>query len=166
MHAWWHGLPASQRYDDGNWHPGYAWAIRREAYVALGGLMDFCILGSADRHMALALIGKAALSLHRGCSLAYQKRVLAWEARAERIVRRNVNYVPGLLTHWWHGKKRDRGYVERWQVLAKHDFDPDLDLRRDWSQHGLLELTDRSPALRDDLRRYLRSRNEDSIDVF
>ena len=82
--------------------------------MALGGLMDFCILGSADRHMALALIGKAALSLHRGCSLAYQKRVLAWEARAERIVRRNVNYVPGLLTHWWHGKKRDRGYVERW----------------------------------------------------
>ena len=41
----------------------------------------------------------------------------------------------------------------------------DLDLVRDWSQHGLLELTPRSEGLRDDIRRYLRARNEDSIDV-
>jgi glycosyltransferase involved in cell wall biosynthesis len=165
MHAYWEGLPASKRYDDGNWHPGYAWAIRREAYVALGGLMDFCVLGSADRHMAMALVGKAELSLHRSLSPAYRKRILAWQDRAERHLRRNVNYVPGLLTHWWHGKKRDRRYVERRQILRQWQFDPDLDLRRDWSQHGLLELTDRCLGLRDDIRRYLRARNEDSIDV-
>jgi hypothetical protein len=165
MHAWWHGLPASKHYDDGNWHPGYAWAIRRDAYVALGGLMDFCVLGSADRHMAMSLIGKGGLSVHRRVSPAYKRRVLAWQERAERSVRRNVNYVPGLLTHWWHGKKKDRRYVERWQILADHDFDPDLDLRRDWAQHGLLELGDAKTGLRDDIRRYLRARNEDSVDV-
>jgi hypothetical protein len=165
MHAWWHGLPASRHYDDGNWHPGYAWAVRRDAYVALGGLMDFCVLGSADRHMAMSLIGKGGLSVHRKVSPAYRRRVLAWQERAERSVRRNVNYVPGLLTHWWHGKKKDRRYVERWQILADHDFDPDLDLRRDWAQHGLLELGDAKVGLRDDIRRYLRARNEDSVDV-
>jgi len=165
MHAWWHGLPASKAYDDGNWHPGYAWAIRREAYVALGGLMDFCVLGSADRHMAMALVGKAVLSVNRQVSQAYKKKVLAWQERARIHVRRNVNYVPGLITHHWHGKKRDRRYVERWGILAKWGFDPDLDLARDWAQHGLLELTDRSDGLRDDIRRYLRARNEDSIDV-
>ncbi len=165
MHAWWHGLPASRHYDDGNWHPGYAWAVRRDAYVALGGLMDFCVLGSADRHMAMSLIGKGGLSVHRKVSPAYKRRVLAWQERAERSVRRNVNYVPGLLTHWWHGKKKDRRYVERWQILADHDFDPDLDLRRDWAQHGLLELGDAKTGLRDDIRRYLRARNEDSVDV-
>jgi hypothetical protein len=41
----------------GTWHPGYAWAIRRETYDKLGGLMDFPILGSADHHMSLAFIG-------------------------------------------------------------------------------------------------------------
>ena len=165
MHAWWHGLPASRHYDDGNWHPGYAWAVRRDAYVALGGLMDFCVLGSADRHMAMGLVGKGGLSVHRKVGEAYRKRVLAWQERAEAHVRRNVNYVPGLITHWWHGKKRDRRYVERWQILAEHGFDPDLDLRRDWSQHGLLELGTRSPGLRDGIRKYLRARNEDSLDV-
>lgn len=165
MYAYWEGLPSSKHYDDGNWHPGYAWAIRRDAFKALGGLMDFCILGSADRHMAMALIGKAELSLNRCLSPAYRKRVLAWQERAERHLNRNVHYVPGLLTHWWHGKKRDRRYVERWQVLRRWQFDPDLDLCRDWAQHGLIELTDRSTGLRDDVRRYLRARNEDSVDI-
>ena len=165
MYAWWNGLPASKHYDDGNWHPGYAWAIRREAYVASGGLMDFCVLGSADRHMAMSLVGKAGLSVSRKVSPAYKRRVLAWQDRAERYIQRNVNFVPGLLTHWWHGKKKDRRYIERWSILSRHDFDPDLDLKRDWSQHGLLELTARCPALRDDIRRYLRARNEDSVDV-
>ncbi len=99
MHTYWEGLPASKRYDDGNWHPGYAWAMRRDAYTALGGLMDFCVLGSADRHMAMALVGKAELSLNRCLSPAYRRRVLAWQERAERHLRRNVHYVPGLLTH-------------------------------------------------------------------
>ena len=165
MNAWWNGLPASKHYDDGNWHPGYAWAIRRDAYAALGGLMDFCVLGSADRHMAMSLVGKAGLSVSRKVSPAYKRRVLAWQDRAERCIQRNVNFVPGLLTHWWHGKKKDRRYIERWSILSRHDFDPDLDLQRDWSQHGLLALTARCPALRDDIRRYLRARNEDSVDV-
>lgn len=165
MYAYWEGLPSSKGYDDGNWHPGYAWAIRRDSFRALGGLMDFCILGSADRHMAMALVGKAELSINRALTPAYKKRVLAWQERAERHLRRNVHYVPGLLTHWWHGKKRDRRYVERWQILKRWQFDPDLDLCRDWSQSGLIELTDRSVGLRDDIRRYLRARNEDSIDI-
>ena len=41
----------------GTWHPGYAWAIRRETYDQIGGLIDFPILGSADHHMSLAFIG-------------------------------------------------------------------------------------------------------------
>ena len=41
------------------WHPGFAWAARRTAFVRVHGVIDRT-LGSADRHMAMALIGRAA----------------------------------------------------------------------------------------------------------
>ena len=169
MYAWWHKLPASKRYDDGNWHPGYAWAMRREAFDALGGLIDFAILGSADRHMAMGLLGKAELSMPGDIHPAYRDLVLGWQGLAEVHVRRNVNYVPGLITHWWHGKKKDRGYQDRWQVLTRWRYDPATDIRRDWMKGGLVRWahhqSPRLQHLRDDVRRYLRSRNEDSVDV-
>ncbi|MBV9758442.1 MAG: hypothetical protein JO047_15450, partial [Alphaproteobacteria bacterium] len=40
-------------------HPGYAWAARRQTLDWLGGLIETAILGAADHHMALALIGRA-----------------------------------------------------------------------------------------------------------
>jgi hypothetical protein len=36
---------------------GGAWAFRRPAFDAVGGLLDTCILGSADWHMAFGLAG-------------------------------------------------------------------------------------------------------------
>ncbi|MCS7026800.1 MAG: hypothetical protein NZV14_18525 [Bryobacteraceae bacterium] len=145
-----------------NWHPGYAWAARREFIDAVGGLIDWAILGSADTHMACALIGQAEMSMHPNLSPRYRKKVQIWQERAERHVRRNLGYVHGLLLHYWHGRKRDRGYNDRWKILVEHGFDPDLDLKRD--HQGLWQLTERSHRLRDDIRAYFRSRNEDSID--
>ena len=42
----------SDRY--GFWHPGYAWGCTRKAWLQMGGLIDWAILGSGDRHMSLA----------------------------------------------------------------------------------------------------------------
>ena len=112
---------------------------------------------------------RASASVSGACSEQYRKRVLAWQERAEAAVQRNVNYVPGLITHWWHGKKKDRGYADRWKVLTRWHYDPATDVRRDWMGGGLLRWSHHhSPRLRhlrDDVRRYLRSRNEDSVDV-
>lgn len=54
-------------------HPGFAWAARRESLNKLGGLIDFGILGSGDRHMACAFIGKVMDSVHHGVHPNYQK---------------------------------------------------------------------------------------------
>lgn len=146
-----------------NWHPGYAWAARRDAIDALGGLVDWGILGSADTHMACALIGKVPISMHPKITGRYRQKLIHWQERAESHIKRNIGYVDGLLIHHWHGRKRDRGYSDRWKILVDHKFDPDLDLKRD--AQGLFQLTDRSHAFRDDIRSYFRARNEDSIDL-
>lgn len=146
-----------------HWHPGYAWAARREAIDSLGGLIDFAILGAADHHMACALIGKVTeYAMPKKISPAYKKHLLIWQERAETHIRRDVGYMPGTIFHHWHGKKSDRKYVQRWDIIIKHKFDPEYDLKRDWQ--GVLTLTDKGMRMRNDIREYFRQRNEDSID--
>jgi hypothetical protein len=144
------------------WHPGFAWACRREAFDHLGGLIDFAILGAADHHMALSLIGKGQDSFPPGANKNYIKMVLDWQDRASHLIKHDIGFVPGSLMHHWHGKKKDRKYWDRWQILTKNDFDPMVDIHKD--SQGLYQLTTKKPLLRDQLRAYFRQRNEDSID--
>jgi hypothetical protein len=144
------------------WHPGYAWAARREAIDGMGGLIDWAILGAADHHMATALIGNVLKSCHGGMSQGYRDSLLRWQGEADKHVRRNIGYMDGVVLHYWHGRKKDRNYVGRWDVLVKNGYDPRYDIKRDWQ--GVWQLTDRSIPLRDGIRNYFRQRNEDSID--
>jgi hypothetical protein len=149
-----------------NWHPGFAWAARREALDAVGGLIDFGILGAGDRHMACALVCRLEDSVAPGLHPEYIDRLAEWQFRAERNVRLNVGCMSGLLLHYWHGKKKDRRYMDRWQILVKHQYRPSTDIKP--NSQGLYQLCDhgdiRSAQLRDDIRRYFSQRNEDSID--
>jgi hypothetical protein len=154
-------------------HPGYGWAARRDALnklgtsVSGGPILDFGILGSSDRHMACALVGRVMESVHGDCHPNYHKWLRLWQQRSESTIRRNVGYVPGTIRHMWHGKKSARGYGSRWRILVKNQFDPEQDIKRDVS--GLWQLISETPrqlGLRDDIRKYFRGRNEDSVDVF
>lgn len=143
-------------------HPGYAWACTRDFYEGVEGLMDFPILGSADSHMAWAMIGRVDASVHRDMSPGYKAATRAWQTRAYRITNGHLGYVPGHITHRWHGAKRNRFYKDRWQLLTDAKFDPAHDVRRD--RQGLWAFAGNKPKLVEACRRYFRSRNEDSID--
>ena len=145
------------------WHPGYAWAMRRGMYDALGGLMDFPILGSADHHMALAFIEKVSLSLNHRLHPNYKTLVTIFEERCKMHLKQNIGYVPGTILHCFHGNKADRRYQSRWAILVDNQFDPLRDIKKD--SMGLWQLEDNKPALRDALRLYFRVRNEDAVDL-
>lgn len=147
----------------GQGHPGFAWAARRDALNKLGNLIDWGVLGSADRHMACALIGRVMDSCHGDMHPSYKKWLKIWQDRAERHIRRNAGFVTGTIRHDWHGRKADRGYASRWRVLVKHQFNPDTDIKRDVG--GVWQLVSETPRqinLRDDMRRYFRARREDA----
>lgn len=149
-------------YGKARWHPGYAWAARREAIDALGGLIDKAILGSADHHMAFALIGKVFEYAPDHMSPGYHRMLETWQDRATRHIQQDIGFMPGTAIHHWHGRKADRNYVERWDVLLKHNYDPDYDLKRDWQ--GLNSFTAQGERMRNDIRRYFRNRLEDATD--
>ena len=148
----------------GPWvHPGYAWAARKSALNEIGGLIDFAILGSGDWHLATCLLEEAERSIYSGYSDGYKRRVLEVEWKCKKYIRRNVGYMPGLVTHLYHGSKENRNYGNRWKFLALAQYDPGLDLKRD--HQGLYQLEDRgderSISLREGIRAYNRMRNED-----
>jgi hypothetical protein len=141
-------------------HPGYAWAATRTAIEHLGGLIDHAVCGAADHHMALALVGKAAVSLPGHIHANYAKPVLGWQERAARHICGNVGYIPGTIEHGWHGSKDARRYIDRWSILTRHSFDPDRDIKRNAA--GVIELAGNKPELKRDLWRYFQQRNEDA----
>lgn len=145
------------------WHPGFAWAARRETLTTLGGLIDIGILGAGDNHMAKGLIGDARFSYHPKINANYKAIVDQWGSHAVAKLNRDVGYVDGLLLHHWHGPKKARQYWDRWKILVNNDFDPLTDISRDLS--GLYQLTGKKYKLRDEIRGYMSQRNEDSIDV-
>ncbi len=165
---------ARGRFNGALWHPGFAWAMRREAWDGLGGIYDTAIVGSADSYMAWALIGRVQELFARQSidqfHPAYQKQILDWQERATFAVQRNLGCVSGLLLHKFHGSKKKRNYIGRNDVLIRSQFDPTRDIMEDWQ--GLWQLTPptgddrlRRIQLRDDLRAYARSRDEDSTEV-
>jgi hypothetical protein len=156
---WRDGAPVTPGYGSFA-HPGYAWAATRQALEHLGGLIETAALGAADHHMALALAGRVELSLPDGMTEGYCRPLLRWQARAQRHIAGNIGCIAGTIEHAWHGAKRRRRYIERWNVLARAGFDPDEDLKRNlW---GVLELAGNKPDLRHGMDAYFHARAEDA----
>jgi hypothetical protein len=141
---------------------GGAWAYRRSALDKLGGLLDTCILGSGDWHMAFALALRD--DVHPEMKFEkipqYVKAIRDWGERA-KLIRGNIGFVDTNATHFWHGPLKNRGYDTRWRILTENDFDPYRDLSRDWQ--GLINLTKDKPLMRDQIRAYFRKRSEDAL---
>lgn len=144
---------------------GGAWAFRRSAFETVGGLLDVCILGHADWFMTFGLVGEEAPDMHiDGYSDDYRNQILAWQRNAARL-KKNIGYIDCFAIHHFHGSKTRRGYATRDTILVKHKFSPTTDLKRDWQGIYQLNASDK-PGLRDAIRAYFMSRNEDDPNLY
>lgn len=138
------------------WHPGFAWAMTKSAYMQMGGLVDFAILGSGDRHMALAWIGKVTSS-HPGCvSKNYAAELLEFQKRCAGL---RLGYIRGTILHHYHGKLENRQYQKRWSILTNGVYMPRLDIQK--NENGLIELTKRGERFAAAISNYFVERKED-----
>jgi hypothetical protein len=118
---------------------GGAWSWRRDAFDTVGGMLDTCVLGSADWHMAFGLV----------------------QATNRIEGRPPMGCIDNFATHAFHGSKSLRAYGERWALLQKWNFNPATDIARDYQ--GLWRWTGNKPGLRDDVARYFIERSEDGL---
>lgn len=145
-------------------HPGFAWAAKRSALDAVGGLLDWAILGGGDMYMAYALVGALdKRQMPKTLGESGKRWLQQWQDRAEKFIKRNVGYVSGGICHYWHGAKVNRAYKDRGQILIEAKFDPEKDLWR--STQGIWQLNPDNQALRDGARAYFSQRNEDDLYV-
>ena len=141
-------------------HPGFAWACSRKAYEAMGGLIDWAILGSGDRHMALALIGDAEGSAPGGIHSDYKERLKAFGQRCKASNLR-LGVINGTILHHWHGRLADRKYRERWNILVTNEYNPSQDVCRS-HRCGLLQFTETGKRLVPEFYDYFQGRKEDT----
>jgi len=143
----------------GHWHCGFAWACTRAAYEAMGGLIDFAILGSGDRHMSLAWIGRVDDGHPSQIHNDYKERLRAYQKKCARAGL-TIGYVNGSILHHWHGSLADRQYQTRWEILVKQGYSPIKDITFD-KNYGTIGLTVEGQRMVNLIRNYFQSRNED-----
>lgn len=158
----WHGK-GHNGYDYG--HTGMAWCCTRYFYENVRNLIDFCIIGAGDHHMAWACLGKVKETIHQGMCEDYYQECFAWQRRAVRACSGLVGYVPGRIEHFHHGPKSSRRYWGRWDILIQNDYNPRTDIAYD-SQGVVVLCGANKNALERDIMTYNRGRNEDSIEQY
>jgi len=139
------------------WHPGYAWAITRRAYEKIECLYDKGILGSGDNIMAYSLINKCEHYTRDKYHDDYNKSMLLFQEKAKNL---RLGYVPGIIRHYFHGKKKNRYYHERTEILIRHQYSPYVDINYDIN--GIIIPKDNfSQEFKDDIMKYFKERKED-----
>ena len=141
----------------GFWHPGYAWACTRHAFTKMGGLPDWAILGSGDRHLAMSLAGLGQTSCPGTIHENYKMMLRLYERGLKNF---KVSWVDGTIIHFWHGSFADRRYKERWDILIKNAFDPFEDIG--YTDEGIIQLTEKGRRFEKFLDDYFTGRREDS----
>lgn len=144
-------------------HTGYAWAAQRD-FLETCRLYDACITGGCDHLMAHVFAGSlssACISGIIGEHNARARHFTKWAEHADSICKGRLGFVPGMISHLWHGTLANRRYQERHQEFRQFDFDPERDLRTD--SNGLWAWSDSSNHLRAWSLSYFKSRNEDDM---
>ena len=153
---------------------GFGWAARAEV-LQQAMLFESAIVGGGDKLMFIAGLADdfrhplfAGLTQsknvcdacgHRNLSEAYRAHFMDWAHRWSGAVGEAVDYARLHIEDMYHGKRDDRGYMTRHDILYRHQFDPAKDLVSDAS--GGLAWTDSPVALKNGVEAYFLSRRED-----
>ena len=139
------------------WHPGFAWAITRNAYEKMGGIYDKGVLGSGDNIMALSFINKVKNVLNVDYHQDYKNSIFNFQKNASKL---RLGYTPGVIRHYYHGTKQNRKYTERWQILIKHKYSPLEHIT--YNKSGVMIPTKKfSDEFKEDILNYFKERKED-----
>lgn len=153
---------------------GFGWAARAEVLQQVP-LFEGAVVGGGDKMIYIASLAEdfsaaefhdlsqsrftCSACGHRNRSDAYRAQLLAWAERWSAAVDGKVDYARLHLSDMFHGKRDDRGYMTRHDILYRNEFNPDTDLVRDAS--GCLAWRSGKDALKREVEAYFLSRRED-----
>ena len=142
------------------YHPGFAWAFRRETFRKLGGFYPNAIIGNGDMLFAYNFFKDEIPEFWIKETLKTLITIEAWPAYHEnfKLVAPKLGYIDVRALHLFHGLSSNRQYKTRYLRFANiftNNWDSYIKLNAD----GLTEFKD--PELRGKLLDYFKDRNED-----
>jgi hypothetical protein len=133
---------------------GFGWGFRREFLDLIGELYDAMPVGGGDHVLAHALIGQIDHPcMGQSIGTEHQPHYQDW---ARSVPSSIIGYVNQSIYHLWHGDLENRRYHERQEILHRHKFNPDLDLKI--NHHGAWEWSGVGDRLRRDVADYFYQR--------
>jgi hypothetical protein len=128
--------------------------------VLPGGFYDACVMGSGDRAMVNAALGRPEDAIAYLQMLPnWQEHYLAWAADYFRAVEGRIGCLDGRLIHLWHGDLTRRRYLERHREFREFAFDPKRDITL--GRSGCWQWNSDKPEMHGYVNRYFESRGED-----
>ena len=138
---------------DFTYHPGFAWAFRREWYRKVG-FYDWAVSGSGDTL-------STAHWLNKEFPPGFKSLPLAMKASYEdycKLPRPRITFRKGTVQHLYHGARKNRQYAERHKLLdVKGDIRDMLETNKD----GVYEWVD--PKWNKVFQAYFKGRDDDDI---
>lgn len=110
---------------------GLAWAAKK-SLLKKHGFYDAMIVGSGDRAMFCAGLGEFDVVKNnlRLSDLRF-RHYLDWAIPFYNSVKGEIGCLKGEIIHLWHGKIKNRKYLERHIEFAKLNFNPYCDITKD-----------------------------------
>jgi hypothetical protein len=124
------------------------------------GFYDACVMGSGNRAMTCAALGRFDDAIHYlQMGPHWARHYLAWAEPFFESVGGKTGYLDEGIFHLWHGALESRRYAERHAMLRECGFDPARDLFID--SNGCWRWSAARNGLKGGIRRYFESRRED-----
>lgn len=102
--------------------PGFVWAARAELLARID-LPDFFILGSGDKAMFAAALGRDELYARAlGLNASIRARYRAWAEDVYQLVRAELGCAAGTIFHSCQGEYAQRGYADRYALVSDERF--------------------------------------------
>lgn len=137
--------------------PGFAWAVKREVFP--DGIYDKNIIGSGDTFFVDCLLD--SWEIHGYASKFNNKMKVDMYEWKSSLPKLTYDYLPVDIYHLWHGSLKNRGYMDRHDMIKKYDYDPKTDIVL---KNGVFEWNTDKPDFHKDIIQYFLNRKEDEDD--
>lgn len=141
-------------------HVGHAWAINRKFYEKIGKIYDFGITGESDNVIAKSIVNDfddGIMNFYKRELPNYMQTIINYSKNFENV---KVGYLNNLILHYYHGKIKNRFYLERQDILLNAKFDPEKHLK--YNENGILEYTEEGKSIETSMKKYFFFRKEDA----
>jgi len=141
-------------------HPGFAWAFKRDVFTKIGGFFSHAIIGNGDMLFVFNFFKDEVPELWVNEVLRTRFILDTWPQYHAKFKEINpkVGFLPNKALHLFHGVRQNRQYTTRYKSVS-HMLNGTWDEQISTNPDGLLEF--KNPEISKLVLEYFRRRNED-----